>query len=131
MKLNKGLLKLFYHRNLSIPSVWYGKCRLLAPSGGEYEEGTIVTITAIANEGYAFDHWEGDAEGSDATATLTMDSDKNAFACFKTTESQRPKVDTFVELTSQIETDQDGVKVFGQTNLPNSARLFSFESPHF
>ena len=63
---------------------------LLAPSGGEYEEGTVVTITAIANEGYAFDHWEGDAEGSDATATLTLDSDKNAFACFKTTDSETP-----------------------------------------
>ena len=33
----------------------------LSPSGGNYTSGTIVTVTAIANPGWVFDHWNGDA----------------------------------------------------------------------
>ena len=31
----------------------------VSTEGGTYDEGTEVTITATANEGYRFDGWEG------------------------------------------------------------------------
>ena len=46
------------------------------PSGGIYDDGTQVTIKAIANNGYRFIGWSGDASGSDTSFTLTMNSNK-------------------------------------------------------
>jgi len=53
----------------------------LNPSGGTYDEGTVVTLTAVANEGYKFDHWSGDASEI-SSYTITMNSDKNIVAYF-------------------------------------------------
>lgn len=58
----------------------------ISPSGGTYEEGTEVTVTAEPASGYEFDHWAGDATGSDKTITVTVDSDKNIEAHFKKIE---------------------------------------------
>jgi len=54
----------------------------LNPSGGIYDSGTSVAITAIPYEGWAFDHWEGDVTGSSSSVTITMDSDKSITAYF-------------------------------------------------
>lgn len=56
----------------------------ISPSGGEYESGVQVTLTASPASGYTFDHWSGDASGTTSTITITMDSDKSLFANFKT-----------------------------------------------
>jgi len=48
-----------------------------------YEEGTTVTITAHAYDGYIFDHWSGDASGSSSTIQITMDEDKEITAHFR------------------------------------------------
>jgi hypothetical protein len=48
----------------------------------EYEEGSKVTVNVIANEGYEFDSWSGDATGSDNPLTLKMDRNKNITANF-------------------------------------------------
>lgn len=67
----------------------------LDPSGGSYEEGTEVMVTAVSDEGYTFDGWTGDLEGvTEATATLTMDSDKDITANFT-------KLPTFI-LTANV-----------------------------
>ncbi len=55
---------------------------VLNPAGGKYEEGTLVEVTANANEGYSFSHWEGNEDGTDSTIYITMDSDKNLIAYF-------------------------------------------------
>jgi uncharacterized repeat protein (TIGR02543 family) len=55
------------------------------PAAGSYDysEGALVSITATPDNGWRFDGWTGDvADGSSATATLTMDSDKSAIANF-------------------------------------------------
>ncbi|RLF58403.1 MAG: hypothetical protein DRN25_05250, partial [Thermoplasmata archaeon] len=49
----------------------------------DYEEGTTVTITAHAYDGYIFDHWSGDASGSSSTIQITMDEDKEITAHFR------------------------------------------------
>jgi gliding motility-associated-like protein len=54
----------------------------LNPEGGQYESGAEVTLTANPASGWEFVAWEGDAESSDATITLTIDTDKNLKAKF-------------------------------------------------
>lgn len=56
----------------------------VSPSGGEYESGAQVTLTANPASGYTFDHWSGSASGNTSTITITMDSDKSLTAHFET-----------------------------------------------
>ena len=51
--------------------------------GGKYTNGSIVTLTAIPDNGYAFTEWTGDASGSSTTLTLTADSAKTITASFR------------------------------------------------
>ncbi len=53
-------------------------------SSNLYSENTNIRLKAIARSGYAFDHWEGDLSGINATTTITMDSDKSVTAVFTT-----------------------------------------------
>jgi uncharacterized repeat protein (TIGR01451 family) len=46
-----------------------------------YTAGTVVTVTATANAGYAFDSWSGACSGSGA-CEVTMDADKEVTAHF-------------------------------------------------
>jgi hypothetical protein len=55
----------------------------VSPSGGEYESGVQVTLTANPASGYSFDHWDGDASNGSATISIIMDSDKNVTAYFE------------------------------------------------
>lgn len=54
----------------------------LSPEGGVYPEGTVVTLTAIADQGYYLETWGGDASGTMTTTTVTMDADKTVSATF-------------------------------------------------
>jgi len=56
----------------------------VSPSGGEYESGVQVTLTASPASGYTFDYWSGSASGESPTVTITMDSSKSLTANFKT-----------------------------------------------
>ncbi len=47
-----------------------------------YYYGTVVTLTASVNPGYSFDHWSGDASGTNPVTTVTMDGDKSVTAHF-------------------------------------------------
>jgi len=55
----------------------------LSPSGGEYEAGDRVTLTASPASGYIFDHWSGDGSGGLATVVITIDSNKYVTAYFE------------------------------------------------
>jgi len=57
----------------------------LSPAGGVYDEGTVVTLTAMPNAGYQFSSWSGDLSGSTNPATITMNADKNVTATFTVT----------------------------------------------
>ncbi|MDZ7344555.1 MAG: choice-of-anchor D domain-containing protein, partial [candidate division KSB1 bacterium] len=54
----------------------------LDPLGGIYEEGTVVTVTAIPGPGFQFSGWSGDLSGSTNPATITMNANKNVTANF-------------------------------------------------
>lgn len=55
---------------------------VLDPSGGVYNEGTVVTLTVTPDLGYIFSGWSGDFSGADNPASITMDADKNISANF-------------------------------------------------
>ena len=54
----------------------------LSPSGGIYEGGSVVTITAVPASGFVFDHWEGSVSGISSSVQITMDSNKTVTAVF-------------------------------------------------
>jgi hypothetical protein len=54
----------------------------VSPSGGDFTEGSSVVITAIAEPGWRFDSWTGDANGSDNPLSLIMDGNKSVTATF-------------------------------------------------
>ena len=55
----------------------------LSPGGGSYSEGTALNVTAIPAQGYVFDHWGGDASGTNASSSLTVDGNKTITAYFR------------------------------------------------
>ncbi len=50
--------------------------------GGKYMAGTAVQLTATAHAGSDFAYWSGDASGSVAMTSVTMDRDKMVTAHF-------------------------------------------------
>jgi hypothetical protein len=54
----------------------------LNPTGGSYASGTIVTLTAVPNSGYAFSSWSGDLSGNTNPTTITMNGNKTVTANF-------------------------------------------------
>ena len=73
-----------YHLSTSVSPSGSGSISL-NPSGGVYDEGTNVILTAQAASGYVFDHWSGDASGTSSTTPITMNSDKSVTAYFTQT----------------------------------------------
>lgn len=55
----------------------------VSPADGEYEEGSTQEISATPNEGWRFVAWSGDFTGTNSTAAITVDSDKDIEAIFE------------------------------------------------
>ena len=53
----------------------------VSTSGGTYDDGTSVTITASANDGYEFNGWNG-SDLSSSTITITLNSNTTIEAVF-------------------------------------------------
>ena len=54
----------------------------ISPEQTEYVEGTEISLTATAGEGFRFDGWTGDVSDTVNPLTVTMDSDKSITANF-------------------------------------------------
>jgi len=52
------------------------------PDNASYASGSSVTISATANEGWAFVGWSGDVTGTEASTSVTVDKNKTATALF-------------------------------------------------
>jgi hypothetical protein len=52
------------------------------PSKTEYYENEVVMVTAKPDSGYIFGQWSGDHAGTEASFSLTMNSDKNIAPAF-------------------------------------------------
>ena len=53
-----------------------------SPNKSTFNSGEVVTLTAVANSGYQFSSWSGDATGSNPTITITMNGNKSVTANF-------------------------------------------------
>jgi hypothetical protein len=92
----------------------------VSPTSGTYDEGTVVTLTAIPDNGYQVASWSGtDDDTSDSnTNTVTMGSDKNVTVTFEEIPPQPPIADAgpdqvadegaIVTLSGLNSTDPDG-----------------------
>jgi Leucine-rich repeat (LRR) protein len=65
-----------------------GSGYVTATGSSPYSSGTLVTVTAVANDGWLFDHWEGNLDGRSNPKDIPMDADKLVRAVFK---EQPPK----------------------------------------
>jgi hypothetical protein len=54
----------------------------LDPAGGTYDNGTLVTLTAVPDSGCNFMGWSGALTGSTNPETITMNADKTVTATF-------------------------------------------------
>jgi uncharacterized repeat protein (TIGR01451 family)/uncharacterized repeat protein (TIGR02543 family) len=52
----------------------------------DYDNGTLVTLTATPATGYTFTGWSGDCSGSSTTCEVTMDQARDVTATFATTQ---------------------------------------------
>ena len=79
----------------------------ISPSGGSYEEGTSVTLTASPKSGWTFHHWGGDALGSSSSTSVTMSSNKQVIGYFavgssaNTTDTAPPKISHIAASTTE------------------------------
>ena len=58
----------------------------VSTSGGTYDDGTIVTVTATPNDGYEFVGWNG-SDSTNATIDITISSDTTLEAVFSEIQS--------------------------------------------
>jgi len=93
---------------------------VLTPSGGLYQEGATVTMTAHSYSGYTFSHWGGDASGSSATIQIVMNSDKNVVAYFISTSPPPPPPENHPPTISII-SPQNGSTVSGVVTIKGTA----------
>lgn len=54
----------------------------IEPSQATYPYGSTVELSAVPQAGWAFDHWEGDLNGTENPISLTVDGDKSIVAVF-------------------------------------------------
>jgi len=71
----------FYSLNSSADPSMSGYISL-EPNGYKFLEGMEVTLTASPWEGYMFDYWSGEADGTNPVTQVTMNADKNIVAHF-------------------------------------------------
>ncbi|HSH20414.1 MAG TPA: malectin domain-containing carbohydrate-binding protein, partial [Draconibacterium sp.] len=79
---------------------------VLIPAGGNYEEGTVVTLTAVPNTGFTFNGWQGDLSGTENPKTVTMDTAKTVVAKFSNPNALKLTVNS-INGSIQATPDQD------------------------
>jgi uncharacterized repeat protein (TIGR02543 family) len=99
---------------------------------GTYDDGTIVSLTAIPDSGYQFDGWSDDATGSTNPLSITMDADKTVTALFSPIQRTLTIIETNGtitvnpnpnSITNNTGTYDDGT-VVSLTAIPDSGYQF-------
>ncbi|AGG07094.1 cell wall-binding protein [Dehalococcoides mccartyi] len=68
-----------HHLNISTAPQSGGS---LSTISGDFDAGTILSLTTSPMPGYRFDYWSGDVSGTNPSISITMDTDKNIVANF-------------------------------------------------
>lgn len=79
----------------------------------DYQYETVVKVTANPAEGWQFARWEGDIEGTENPAEITIDGEKKVTAVFG-----RGEYELTVEITGQGSVDQQLVDEASKTSYP-------------
>jgi len=81
MNANKTVTATFtqLQQNLTINVTGSGN---VTPLSGDFGQGSIVTLTATPDDGWAFDSWSGDLSGNTNPVDIVMDADKTVEAVF-------------------------------------------------
>ncbi len=83
MDKNKTINAIFsFINNYTLTTTSENGTIILNPSGGIYEEGTEVLLTAVADENFKFGQWSGDLSGKTNPDTIIMYGDKSVSALF-------------------------------------------------
>ena len=73
----------------------------VSTSGGTYDDGTIVTITASPNDGYEFVGWNG-SDSSNSTISVTINSNTALEALFSEVQTTSTTSSTYnIDVTAQ------------------------------
>jgi len=102
------------------------------PSKTEYGVGTAVRLTAEPEEGWRFDHWRGDLEGSENPATLVIDEEKEVTAVFEELRYQlstgtRPGIGGSVDRSPDRESYRHGEEVTLEADATFGYRFVRWE----
>lgn len=69
-------------RSLTVTTVGLGSVTADPDKPGGYDNGEVVTLTAVPAPGWSFAGWSGDASGSATPIQVVMDADKSVTATF-------------------------------------------------
>ena len=73
----------------------------VSTSGGTYDDGTTVTITATPNDGYEFVGWNG-SDSSNSTISITINSNTTLEALFSEVQTTSTTSSTYsIDVTAQ------------------------------
>jgi uncharacterized repeat protein (TIGR02543 family) len=77
------------------------------------DEGTVLSLKAIADAGYVFDGWSGDLTSVNADETITMDADKTVTATF----SEDAPAEVVTRWEFETDGDAEGWQPVGTTTI--------------
>jgi hypothetical protein len=86
-----------------------------APGAHTYPQGQQVTVTAIPASGYRFSYWSGDASGTSASITVTVDRNKSITANFEVAPQTYTLTVSVYPSGSGTVVDENGVAVTTRT----------------
>ncbi len=90
IRLKANYVKKYWLETKSVPEGGAAFTLNPASEDGFYQEGTLVRVTAEANEGYRFRRWEGDLQGTYPAGQLKMDRPRRAIAMLDEIEVAPP-----------------------------------------
>lgn len=93
-----------------------GGTTIPAPGIYYYEKGGQVTITAIPDSGWRFDHWAGHASGTSSSISITLDKSKTVWAYFVRTGDGVPPVEPPSEEPPEEEGIWDKIQAWVEAN---------------
>lgn len=75
-----------YPLNITIEGEGTVREEVLEDKSKDYEHGTVVELTAEPGKDWRFVRWEGDIDGNENPATITVEDEKNVSAIFERRE---------------------------------------------
>jgi hypothetical protein len=116
MDSDKDIAALFVKRDytLNIEVTGQGTVneRIVQARSNEYPQGTLVELTAVPDQNWEFARWEGDLDGNENPAVITIDGETNVTAVFTLVEYPLT-----VNVTGQGRVDEEVVPA-KTTNYP-------------